>query len=186
MTKLPFIYAAGLAVFMLGAASCAAGAEPEAAATAQSGAELTFVKSYQGLSLGVAAVQKYALAPDEACDNLKLGASFTWTSKGKAVVTTPGDVLTYIFAMTQYLHTSSVSMINGSPSANVTDDVCREAVSFTPEAGHAYTVKQITTFRVAGCAVEITDTSTGAVVADMQPAAALAICGTKPEKGKKD
>lgn len=159
-------------------ASCATGQSYQGLTASEPGAEVTFAKSYQGLRVGVSALQMYMLSTSQNCENLKLAASFTWTNGAEKTLRLPAGAPTYIYSQTSYLYTSSVSMIAGSPAANVASEKCGNAVQFTPEAGHAYSVRQTTSFRVKTCPIDIIDKATGTSVSDLKPAPKMAQCAS--------
>lgn len=63
----------------------------------------------------------------------------------------------------QYLHMETIRTQGGAHG--FTDNTCASIVSYVPEAGRTYAVAQSQGPR--GCAVEITDTATGAVPASL-------------------
>lgn len=164
--------------------ACAATPTVENLSLAQPGADVTFSKSYEGLTLGVAATQIYSLSSDGSCEDLKRATWFTWTKGAETTLRITPDVPVYVYAGTNYISTASVSMVGNTPVANVAEDICIDAVSFTPESGHSYAVKQPSHFRVPGCRIQITDKATGAAVADIKPAPGLIGCGQKKAPAK--
>lgn len=173
-----------IAVAFLMLASQASGKVPttEGLSPSEPGANLTFGKGYKA-GLMVSAIQTYLVSADGTCNTLGWFGMFSMTTPKEKIFRVPVGVPTYFFSRTVYFYTSHIEPNGFGTSVYVSQASCAHAASFTPEEGHNYSVKQMSRLGAQECPFEIVDMTTGAAVSDIQPAAGLADCVEKNEKG---
>jgi len=105
--------------------------------------------------------QAFWLTDQSGCTDFKEAAGIGIGTPKRATLRVAADGRLHLHALTVYLTTASVSMVNGQPSANLDKQVCRGDLSFVPEAGKTYGVIHDSLLGAA-CELRVTDQATGA------------------------